>query len=308
MNPSSSFIKTVLDRMRVMVDEPDVDARYTDDFLLRHCVMPSMVDVYSRLNSNSDLPIVNRFAVTLAAGQRYYQLPPCIQEVWRLVTLDETGNITGDWYPRHQMHPSGPGWSLEGNTLVIDPPIVEPFTLHVFYVPNGDFFPHYAVATSANLSFAADGVTHRLELMATPTMGVIDRRENAYTGAVVRVLDGNTEHTIEERIISAHSYDPATNKWYIEVRQNFTRHAVGDILTYEIAPAGSQPLYEAIATEAAMKLGVFRKVSQEHMQRIMLMHRASMKTIKDNVANFQLRTGKSFSKNTVDNAQFMLVS
>lgn len=307
MNPSLSFIKTVLDRMRALVDEPDVDAKYTDDFLLRHCVMPAMVDVYSRLNQNSDCPIVIRYALSITNTQHYYQLPPCIQEIWRLVTTDDMDNITGDWYPRGQMHPSGPGWSIEGNLLTVDPKLTEGLDIHIFYVPNGDFLPHYSTSAPIDqVTYVGDpSPTMRVRLNNTPPVGQLDRRENSYAGAILRALSGSRRNVVEERIVTRSYVDPDFDNWYCDLRVPFTQHASGDTITYELAPAGSQPLYQAIATEAACTLGTFRKIGQDQMKNIILMHRVAMKTIKDNMANLQLRTGKAYLKNTIDNPQFM---
>lgn len=307
MNSNLTFCSTVLDRLRALIDEPDTDGKYTNDFLLRHCVMPAMVDVLSRLNQNSDAPIVIRYAITVVAGQRYYQLPPQIQEIWRLVALDSAGNLAGDFYPRGQFHPQGPGWSIEGNILTLDPSVLPATDLYVLYVPSGDFLPHYGTSPAV-ISLAADGVTQRMKLTTAPLMGQVDTRENAYAGAILRVISstgGASVNVMEERIISR-SYISGTD-WWAEVRVPFVRHTTAQIPLYEIAPPASQPLYQGIATEAALILGAMRSISDSKAAKLQLMHRAAMKTIKDNLANLQLRTGKSFLKNTVDNPQFVML-
>ncbi len=62
-----------------------------------------------------------------------------------------------------------------------------------------------------------------------------------------------------------------------------------------------QSLYEAISAGSAMKLGAYRKISGSHYQMVLQQYRSAIKTATDNLANMQMRTGKSFRKNTVDN-------
>jgi predicted amidohydrolase len=54
-------------------------------------------------------------------------------------------------------------------------------------------------------------------------------------------------------------------------------------------------------------LGTYRKISDPHMQRLMIMYRSAMKTIKDNVTSMQGRTGKYFARDTIDNPSYALL-
>lgn len=308
MDSSGSFLKTVLSRGRGMVDDPDVDAKYPDDYLVRHAVLPVMVDVMARLNLSSDNPIVIRYAVNLTAGTRYYQLPPCVQEIHRLVMLDAEGNVIADAYPRGAFNPQGAGWLLEGNILQVDPSAASDRTIHIFYVPNGDYVAHYAAAGGVLLIDTSGTLpVHRVQLSDAPALGYVDTRENAYAGGMLRILSGDLPIT-EERVISRSYYDEDTEKWYAEVRIPFTRHATDEMeVVYEVCPMGSQPLYEAIACGIGMKLGTWRNKSQAQMSSLLFQYRAALKTIMDNLTNLQMRTGKVFDKATVDNQNFLML-
>jgi hypothetical protein len=58
MHVTGSFLYTVLERIRGYLDDPDFDAKYNNDFIIRHIISPTMVDVWSRVNMNLDNPVV----------------------------------------------------------------------------------------------------------------------------------------------------------------------------------------------------------------------------------------------------------
>jgi len=125
----------------------------------------------------------------------------------------------------------------------------------------------------------------------------LDRRENSYCGQILRVIPATG--MVEERVIASH--DVALNE--ITTRIPFNT-ALESAVRYEIAPIGMQSLYESIAAGSAMKLGAYRKISGSHYQMILQQYRSSIKTATDNLANMQMRTGKSFQKKTVDNPAY----
>lgn len=293
MDSTGSFLYTVIDRVRAYIDEPDVEQKYTNDFIVRHCIMPSMVDVMARLNMNRDDPILLEYAITTAASTEFYQLPPCVQEVWRLVQKNSDNRVTADAYPRNQFHALQQGWSIEGGSLRIFPYPSAGLTIYVQYVSNGDVYPHYATGS-------LDATKTIVTLNSSPTLGQMDQRVNAYAGQIMRILPSSVSGVVEERVIESSAYSSGT--WTATVRTAFTNPSVGSV-TYEIAPAGSQPLYEAVATRAALKLGAYRRISDAHQRQIMHQEREAMKTIQDNLSNLQMRTGKGWIKATVDNPE-----
>jgi hypothetical protein len=285
MHDGGSFLRIVIDRIRGYLDDPDIDAKYSDDFIVRHVIGPCMTDVISRINHNWDNPVVVRHVAGICAGQPYYQLPPSIGEIWRVCTTDDQGNIIDDWKPRGEWNPNGPLWSIEGNLLSFRPLPRTDVCLEIFYVPNGDVSPHMGTGHW-------DAENKVFTMGATPTLGAIDRRPNAYAGQVLRLLPTNTY--VEERVIGVHDVVHGV----LQPRIAF-HHESGE-MPYEIAPIGAQSLYEAIASSGALKLGAYRKISGTHYQMILRQYQSAIKTVGDNLSNLQMRTAKAWDRNTVD--------
>ena len=292
MHSTGSFLYTVIERIRGYLDDPDFDAKYDNDFLIRHIISPTMVDVLSRVNMNMDNPVLMRMDFRPNATDEYYQLPPAVGEIWRIACRDDNGAVIDEIKPRTEWHPAGVGWSLEGNTLRFDPKFDADRDWTIYYVPTGDIMVHYSV----------DGGTMRGDrqtfvLDSAPDLGELDRRENAYAGQILRVIPATG--MVEERVIASHDVDLAE----VTVRVPFKTNLESSI-RYEIAPIGAQSLYEAIAAGAAMKLGSYRKITGNHYQMILQQYRSAIKTATDNVANLQMRTGKSWQRKTVDNPNY----
>jgi len=298
MDSTESFLKTVLERVRGYLDDADFEAKYNDQYLLQHIVMPSIVDVQARLVLNADNPVVNRFNVSLVAQQECYTLPPCVGEVLRVCKFGDNdqddGVPTEDYKPRGMFSVGGPIWSLEGNMLCFKPYPTNAEDVTVLYISNGDMRPHYydhSGSTNVNKGYLT--TTSTFKLSDTPTLGLLDKRPHSYVGSVLR-LYGSTTH--EERIISA--YDVATR--VATVKRPFTLTAAFNY-DYEVAPNNFQSLTEAVTLASAIKLGAWRKISQAHHTLLVEQYRMALKTITDNLANMQARTGKSWQKDTLDN-------
>ncbi len=304
MIASESFIETVVERARAYVNDPDVEAKYTDDWVVRHSLMPSMVDVLSRLNLSQDNPVISRADFTLSSTDRYYQLPPCIGEVLEVAVYDDQWAVQQEAKPRHFLNPSGAGWRLEGNLLVVEPLPSETNATRTFsisYISNGQFYPHLS-EDGGMLEQRTDG-SHRLWLDHSPDKGALDRRPNAYAGAVVRLLP-IAAGAVEERVVGASGFEGG--RYYVDVRVPFTEQsAPADGLKYELAPQGHECLYDAIAMMTALRLGSMSRQSESSMKRLEVMYRTSLKTIKDNLHSMQQRRPKHWAKDTRDNPQYL---
>lgn len=298
MHSSGTYHQTMLERIRGSLDLPSVNSKFLDEYIIAHALMPAMVEVINRLNNSQDNPIILRHRISLVKDQEQYVLPPCIGNVLRFAEIDEAGNVTNDYYPGGLYNPVGPGWYIEGNELIVRPFPAAARNVDIWYVSNGDVLTHYA--TDGTLKSSTE------LLVGTPLLGQMDRRENAYAGQVLRVI---TEDLIEERIIE--TYDVTAGE--VTVRRPFT----DDLsalwpsetelpVAYEIAPYGSQPLYDAIALRAAMKLGVAANVSERKREQLKEEYRSAIKAIGDNLTNMQQRTGKFIDKATVDNQDWWL--
>jgi len=294
MHSTGSFLLTVIERVRAYLDEAIVDAKFTNDYLVRHVICPEMVNVLSRLSNNADNCIRVRHEIALVDGQEDYILPPNIGEVYRFAVLDAEKRITKEFVPRNEFSPRGPGWQIQGNMLSFRPLPATGESVDLHYIPNGDFHPHYD-ADGGNLSTSTTFVFDN-----APTLGDIDRRENAYAGAILRVWDSST-NVIEERVISSYVADTRT----ATVRRPFT-HSTGGTKKYEVAPVGMNSLMQAIACGAAINLGTSRNITQKQMQFILLQYKMAMKTVGDNLSFMQARKPKSYEKDTVDNRSMYL--
>ena len=317
MESTGSFLKTVLERVRGYLDDSDFDAKYQDQFIVQHVIMPALVDVWSRVSLNADNPVMLDYVITLVENQECYVLPSCVGEVHEVVQMaasQSDGQPITEMIPHHRMSVGGPTWALEGNMLCFRPfpsgvTGITPFTIR--YTTNGDMSPHYC----SNLTGNSDGgvLNSGLNTFTLPAnglvtasgdLGIIDQRENCYAGQILRLLGrtsggGFTFTTREERVIA--SYIPATR--VCTLRRPFTTNTAGNY-AYEIAPSRSQGMVEAVAIACALKLGTWRKCSQAQMGMFTQQYRSAIKTIGDNMANMQMRTGKSWAKDTRDNPNY----
>jgi len=301
MDSSESFLKTTVERVRAYLDDADFQAKYNDAYLVSHVIMPSMVDVQSRLALNASNNMVLRFNLSIVAGQESYVLPPCVGEILRVVKYSYTdgsssnGLVEVELRPRGHFSLGGPVWILEGNMISFRPfPAVDVADMVIEYSSNGDMRPHYHLhsgGTDANNAYLATTTTFKFA--DTPTLGMRDKRLHAYAGQTLR-LYGSVYH--EERIISA--YDASTRT--ATVSRPFTLSATTNY-SYEVCPPNSQAYVEAVTLASAIKLGTWRKVSQSHHALLVEQYRMAIKTITDNLSNMQARTGKSWQKDTVDN-------
>ena len=314
MDTTFSMLKTVAEKVRFYLDDPDLDAKYTDQYLVRYIIGPAMVDVVARLNLNQDNPVVVRHSISLVENQEYYLLPPGIQEVWRLATIDSTGRILTDNKPRGVWNPRGPGWALEGNLLTMRPFPTQAETVDLWYVPSFDVQMHYGTGVLRGRT---------VEFATTPTLGLLDRRQNAYAGCVLRLLP-ESPGVVQEMIIA--SYDAETRTATVRLpfgaeysdgssssqpsatvsggvgssESSSSSDGFSDTVTYEVAPKMGQALWEAIACASACKLAVAKNVSEKKLGFLEREYKKAMKTITDNLQNMQMRTGKAFEKNTED--------
>jgi len=296
MNTSMSFLDTVLDRVRFYLDEPDVDAKYNNNYIVLHCICPAMVDVMSRLNNTSQGQIILKYDLSLTTTDVRYKLPPCVQEIVRFVVTDQDSNIILDIIPRDRMDYRGKNWSIEGYPgameFVLEGLVTGSTTAQVWYVSNGDVIPHKS--TSGTLDAGLDTMT-----LGAATVGELDRRVGGYNGQVLRLIPAGPSGIVEERIIKRHYYE-APN-WKVDTYLPFTNATSGGSKLYEIAPVGSQPLVNAIALWAAMQVGTARKITGAHMDRLRVAYVQAIKTIGDNLTGMQSRVPHHFVRATPDN-------
>lgn len=279
MHSSGSIIKTYIEKVRHYLDDPDVEAKYDDNYLVRFFLSASMTDVISRVSMMSDNQILCRFTLQVTAGTERYKLPPVVRQVLRLGPVEDATKLyTEDFRPRNELSLFGPGWALEGNEIAFRPVPSETRELVVLYVPSGDIACHYGTGTlNANGTFT---------MGATPTIGSLDKRPGAYIGSYLRILGANV---VDEVLISAHD----TTTRVLSTRIAAT-NAAGSY-TYEIVPFLMEPMIDAISLSAAMRAGVGRKVTQAQMQSLAFAYKQAIKTAYDTIGNMNSRNGKRFT-------------
>lgn len=280
------------------LDDPDLDAKYDNDYLVRLILPPCMVDVLTRINMMADNPIVMRHTITMDADQEYYTLPPSMKEVWRMANVTTDGRVEREVLPRNEFNWRGPGWRIEGNQLSIRPrPMTEAATYDIWYVPSGDMEPH--LADDGQLDATKKIFTLGTVDTATGDLGRVDPRPNSYEGMYLRMIHDGETH--EDRVIDLHDEDAGT----VTVRTAFDNQTASVNRTYEIVPFLLEPLSEAIALRGAMKLGVGRRASGGHQQMMQMEYKSAIKTGYDITSNLMTRFGKFFDRHTIDNPEEM---
>jgi len=292
MDSTAGFLRTVIDRTRGYLDDPEIDAKYDDAFMVKHIISPSFASIASRINNSSSQTITMWIPFPLTSGTAHYQLPPCVGEVWRIGERDDNLTVTREAVPRSEYHVRGMNWKVEGNTITFTPAPDQSYSdMELQFMHNGEIAPFVATGT---LNASKDTVT--IAISATPSLGIMDRRPSAYAGNILRLLP--TNGVVEERLIE--SWEVSGSNFVATVRLPFTNATAGSV-TFEIAPYGLESLYEAAAAAGALKLGTYRKISGSHYQMIQMQYRDAMKTAMDHFSNRQMRVPKYFERNTVDN-------
>jgi hypothetical protein len=309
MHATHSILYTILERLRFYLDEATLDAKYDNDFLLRHVIMPEFVTVYSRLARNFDNPPIIRHPIPWVAGQEYYVLPPNVMELIRVAELSDEGRVKQEWIPRGEFDRRGPGWALEGNMLVWRPIPQTTQDLDIWYIPSGDFLMHYS-DDGETFDTTGDGLVDTLDLEGEPVaLGALDIRTNGYVGGTLRIIRPDDKNLIEERMIETYSPDAAGGP-RLTVRRPFTSAISPSTpsagVKYEIVPLYAQALASAVAASGAVSLGTAKSISEKKMKFIMVEYRKHLKTVGDQLANMQARIYKSWQKSTVDNTSGQL--
>lgn len=301
MDSSGSMLKTVIERVRGFLDDPDLEAKYSDDYIVRQVMSPAFATVLSRINNSSGAIVMHRLSMPLTYNVPDYQLPPCIGEVWRLCVVDETGRTLFEAIPRGLYNLRGPNWKIEGNILSFLPyPNASYSEMELWYIHSGDYCPVYSTGGSASFTLNSDLDEVTITANTSPTIGSWDRRPNAYVGQMFRLLPSTG--AVEERVIKEWTYNgTGTNTFKAKLRKPFSYATSGNLPAFEIAPEGSENLYEAVAAASALKLASYRKLSGEHFGMIQAAYRDAMKTVMDHYSNLQMRMPKAWEKDTVDN-------
>lgn len=289
MHSSGSQLMTVIERVRAWTDDTEIDAKYSNDFLIRHIISPAYAEVFSRIAMDQDNPVVIRHTVNLLPDVEFYTLPPHIFQVHRLAKRNATtGLVTNDLYPLNQMSPYGPGWAIQGNTLQIRPVPTSADTVELWYTPSSDVGICYHTGNPVITYTSTTAV-----LTATPTRGFLDIRPNALAGLHLRTLATSLH---QDRIIESYNVSTGT----VTLRNAFDT-TPSNATPYEVVPPGFGILAETIALRAALKLARLKRTPGTVLSEISAEYAGAIKSVRDNLAGIMSRAGHGFDRLTIDN-------
>jgi len=287
---TGSHLMWMLEEFQLWFEEQGGDSKFSNSLVMDHCITPKFGEVFTRVQMQTDMPVLLRTSLALVAGTNRYMLPPNIHEVWQLVLLDDNGDIIADARPRNYMHSAGPGWRLEGREIVFEPSLTRNHSATLIYSPGADLNLHYS--TSGQI---IDSTTVQLGDPVADGLGRIDFRPNAYAGMTLRVLGMSTSAPVEERIIQTYDYSTG--------RVTFADAlvgATGSDKIYEIVMPGTVAFYESIVLAAAIKYGAMRGVSGKNYQLMVAEYQSAIKSASDQLANVNVRISTHQAKNTWD--------
>ena len=257
MDNTGSLLMTTVARIRTYLDDPSLDAKYNNDFIVRQIIEPEMANVITALNNRREEPVICKYTIDgVLDNAEYQELPPNVGQIIRIVKLDADGNIVNDIEQRDGADPRGPGWHVDGRDLHFRPLIdtTEINNYEVWYIPSGDFNPHYSAAGGTLAGLNA------VTLDVTPDVGMVDMRESAYVGGILRVW-GDTNTVVQERVITSYNADTKV----VGVRTAFIAPIANGAVIYEIVPEFMGHVWQSIALASAMNLGVARNINEKQM-------------------------------------------
>jgi hypothetical protein len=272
---SESFLTRAIAETRKHIDEPAINAKYTDVNIIQQLEF-SYIQVLEAKNRNSMTPAVAKVTLTVAADTTEYILPYTIGSVVAIYEAEAYGGKLF-YSSRSQYNPLGQRVWVEGNILRLQTAgllrLGEEITVE--YIPMGVARLHHGTCTlNAAGTIATFG--------ATPNVGTLDTHANAYLGSVLRLInvDGTTVtgNYMQERPISA--YDNTTRAATVTPAFDPVPTTDDGSIYYEIAPAIHRGLDMIVPIHAAYSIaavegnrkraGTIRTLYQEAIRNVRL--------------------------------------
>ncbi len=269
---TNSFLTRAITDFRSYIDEPSVNAKYTDAVVIER-IEKAYAQVIGEVNRNKSEPAVAKFTITQSDTATEYLLPPLIGSVYAIYSETETG--TKLFYSaRSRYSPLGRGIWIEGNTLKLQSttvfPSLEPITVE--YIPSGTARLHNGTCT-------VDSTGLIITLGASPNQGVLDTHKDAYVGSILRIIDDSDSDYdyIQERLILA--YDRTTREATLQIAlsPNQGDGVHSGTTYYEIAP----PIHQGLDNIMALKLASQVAASESTVTRARLLEREYTKEIRN---------------------------
>lgn len=260
--PDDGFLTRCIAWTRKWADEPSTDPKYTDADIIT-LLEGAYAQVLHEVNRVDPHPITARFDASLTGCEDddiYVSLPVGMGKILRMEYLDSDKDLISVVESRGILHPWGPGFEVQGNTLCVrEDAFDEDNTIRFEYAPLG--CAHLVEGTIDDGDYDGTALTVAVGAASgyTNVNGQLDIRDNAYAGSIFRVLGtddggGTGTNVGQERIIE--SWDASALEFTLTHALD-TAPVAGDTLTFEVGPVLPEGLDMVIALRAAMNvLGV----------------------------------------------------
>lgn len=254
----SGFLERAIEWVRQATDEPETNAKYSDDEIIE-LLEDAYKHVLGEVNRSSIWPLTADFDVTIVDSdeKKMYPLPAGLGKVLRISLLNDAGDAElYNIQARGRLHPYGPGFRIEGRHLRVQENVFnDDDIIRIQYAPNGTAHLHEATDTGDNL-FDFTGDYPVVTLSAGVTRGTLDLRKSAYIGCIFRILGtdengGESTNIVQERIITAH--DALTRKITLGAGLDVNPEDT-DNVTYEIGPVLEDSVDRVVAIYTALDI------------------------------------------------------
>lgn len=262
---SEGVLAGAIRTIRRKVDEPDARAKYSDADIL-DMLNEAWQEVLPDLYGQAANPPLARYSVTLVSGQRYYNLPCTVGEIWSIAKRDSNNRIEWELRPQSRLSPLGQSISFEGTQrFLVDPEMGSGETIEFLYIPSGDCF--MAAGVTSPLLCTHNSTTRQstvglIGTDATVSLGSVDRRPNAYLGAVLNVWgsdggnpSGYSQFPVQTRIVK--DYSVATGVLTVEPEFDVDLSAItptNGVLKWEIYPMEASVVWPVLTRHVARQI------------------------------------------------------
>jgi len=284
---TDSTISKLLARIRLLVDEPTANKKYSDSHLLR-LSEEAFAQILQELNRNESTQLVADYSFSYVDGTDRYILPPTVG------TVISIGEVTTEGYKDFfgtgsRNSTLGIGCKIEGNTINFQPDFLSgDETVHVYYLPDGAAHLFSAFATTV------DNDVPSVTAPASPTEGTIDARPNAYLGYILRVLPTSPNSIEQQRIITAQS--GSTYKTYtVSPAWSTNILATGSGAKFEVLPSWYPHLWTVAALKVALRIAGIEGNTRRH-QTLMLEYRDARRSLDVSAFNRDFMHGPTRSR------------
>ena len=291
----TSFLTRGIAQVREALDEPELNAKYSDTAIIRHMELAYPL-ILGEINRNSQTPVVAKYMVSITNNTAQYTLPSSMGSIYAI--YEETTEGTRVFFDSRSRHnPYGRYVWIEGTTLNVQGSgILSVGTeLIIEYIPSGVAQLHNGTCT---LDTAGDTVT----MGGTPHVGVLDTRDNVYAGCVFRILkaDGTGDY-IQERTITSHDRTGPTLE--LELALDPVPTVGSGSIYYEIAPTIYKGLDLVIPMYAAYSIASFEGQSQR-AKSILMMYRDHIRNLRLSAYYSNLQDATKVRGDTYSNRRY----